>query len=69
MMGIMTLFDDDHSGYSPPWWPRPSSCLCSVLIKDYSVDVVISYLFPNVHLVRLYMMGVTVVAGVMISVA
>ena len=56
MMGVMTLFDDDHSGYSPPWWPGHSSCL---LIKDYSVDMVVSYLLCNVHLVWLYMMGVT----------
>ena len=69
MMGVMTLFDDDHSGYSPPWWPGLSSCLCSVLIKDYSVDVVVSYLLRNVQLAWLYVMGVTTVAGVMISVA
>ena len=69
MMGVMTLFDYDHSGNNPPWWPGLLSCLCNVLIKDYSVDVVVSYLFRNVHLARLYMMGVTAVAGVMISVA
>ena len=69
MMGVMTLFDDDPGGHSSPWWPEPSSCLCSVLIKNCSVDVVVSYLLRNVHLVRLYIMGVTAVAGVMISMA
>ena len=69
MMGVMTLFDDDQGGYSPPWWPGPSSCWRSVLIKEYSVDMVVSYVLRNVHLVRPFMMGVTVVAGVMVSVA
>ena len=69
MMGVMTLFEDDQGGCSPPWWPGPSSCLCSVLIKGYSVDVVMSYVLRNVNLVRLYIMGVTAVAGVMVYVA
>ena len=43
MMGVMTLFEGDQGGHSPPWWPGPSSCLCSVLIKDYYVDMVVSY--------------------------
>ena len=68
-MGVMTLLDDDPGGYSPPWWPGPSPCLCSAMIKDCSVDVVVLYLLRNVHLVRFYKMGVTAVAGVMISIA
>ena len=59
MMGVATLFEDDQGGHSPPWWPGPSSFLCNVQIKDYPVDVVVSYVLHNVHLVRLYMMGVT----------
>ena len=69
MMGVMTLFEDDQGGYNPPWWPEPSSCSCSVRIKGYSVDVVVSCVLRNVHLVRLSLMGVTAVAGVMVSVA
>ena len=69
MMGVMTLFEDDQGGCNPPWWPEPSSRSCSVQIKGYSVDVVVSCVLRNVHLVRLYLMGVTAVAGVMVSVA
>ena len=69
MMGVMTLFEDDQGGYNPPWWPEPSSCACTVRIKGYSVDVVVSCVLRNVNLPRLYLMGVTAVAGVMVSVA
>ena len=69
MMGVMTLFEDDQDGYNPPWWPEPSSCSCSVRIKGYLADVAVSCVLRIVHLVRLYLMGVTAVAGVMVSVA
>ena len=69
MMGLMTLFEDDQGSYNPPWLPKPSSCSCSVQIKGYLVDVVVSCVLCNVHLAQLYLMGVTAVAGVMVSVA
>ena len=52
MMEVMTLFEDYQGGYNPPWWPAPSSCSCSIWIKGYSVDVVVSCVLCNVHLVR-----------------
>ena len=67
MKRVMTLFEDDHGGYGPPWSPAPSSCSGSVRIKGYSV--VVSCLLRHVHLMRLCMMSVTAVAGVMVSVA
>ena len=68
-MGLMTLFENDQGGYNPHWWPKPSPCSCSVRIKGYLVDVVVSCVLRNVHLARLYLMGVPAVAGVMVSVA
>ena len=67
-MGAMTLFKDDQDGYIPPWWPEPS-CSCSVQIKGYLFDVAVSCVHRNTNFVRLYLMGVTAVAGVMVSVA
>ena len=58
MMGVMTLFENDQGGYNAPWWSGPSSCTCSVRIKGYSVDVVVSCVLRYVHLVWLYLMGV-----------
>ena len=69
MMGVMTLFEDDQDGYNPPRWPEPSSCSCSIRIKGYSVDVGVLCVLRNVHLALFYLMGVTSVAGVMVSVA
>ena len=69
MMEVITFVQDKKVGNSTSWWPEHSSGSYSIQIKGYFIDVAVSCVLRDVHSARLYVMGVTAVAGTRVSVA